>query len=88
MANRHPMAASIVTALGPETKVIHKVGYPLTAVTEIGGVKGKREIGPFMFCCPAPVSGACCSPDATGKNVKALSEKVASGAPSSTEMER
>ena len=88
MMNRHPMAAEIVKALGPDTKVIHKVGIPLTAVAEIGGVKGKREIGPFLFFCPAPLSGACCNAEATGKNAKELSEKVAAGAPPSTEMER
>ena len=90
MMNRHPMAAEIVKALGPDTKVIHKVALPLTAFAEIGGVKGKREIGPFLFLCgcPPPLSTACCNAEATGKNVKELSEKVAAGAPPSTEMER
>ena len=67
MGNRKPMEEAIKKEI-PGAVVKHKIGYPLTAAVEING-KRKREIGPFMFFCPACAGkNACCSAAKTGKN--------------------
>ena len=83
MGNRHAMEEAIKAEI-PGCQVQHKFAYPFTAVAEIDGKKGKREIGPFLFCCPGPVSNACCSASKTGKNAKEL----AGGAPPTAELMR
>jgi hypothetical protein len=79
------MEASIKAEI-PNAKVVHKAGYPHTAVTTINGKKGKREIGAFAFLCPAPCGkNACCSAKTTGKNAADL---LATQKPQGEEMAR
>ena len=58
----------------------HKLACPFTAVVEINGKKGRREIGPFLFCMPAfcrlKMCESCCNGDPTGKNAKELYDSI------------
>ena len=73
LGNRHTMEAAIREELGQDVVVRHGVGAPFTAVCAINGKKGKREIGPFLFCLPAFASNACCDASVTGRNAMASS---------------
>ena len=85
--NRHPMEEAIKEQI-PGCNVTHRVGWPFTAVVEINGTKGKREIGPFAFCAPAACHGACCSAEPTGKNALALANSLNKGSPGAVEAAR
>ena len=58
LGNRHTMEAAIREELGQDVVERHGVAAPFTAVCAINGKKGKREIGPFLFCLPAFASNA------------------------------
>ena len=72
----------------PGCSVKHKLDIPFSAHVSINGVKGKRECGPFMFFLPCGLATACCDATVTGKNAKALNDKLAAegGAPAAVEM--
>ena len=79
MGNRTLMEESIKSEI-PNAQVTHKVACPLTAVVEIDGKKGKREVGPFLFFCPAScrpkTCESCCNANVTGANAKELYESL------------
>ena len=85
--NRKAMEDAIKKEL-PGCTVKHKLDIPFSAHVSINGVAGKRECGPFMFFLPCGLATACCDATVTGKNAKALNDKLAAegGAPAAVEM--
>ena len=88
LGNRHTMEAAIREDLGQDVVVRHGVAAPFTAVCAINGKKGKREIGPFLFCLPAFASNACCDASVTGRNARLLADSVGANPPAAVEMAR
>jgi len=78
--------AAIKKEMGDDTVVVHKVGTPLTIVSEIDGKKGERECVPSYYNCPAPCAKSMCASgiEKTAKKAAAIQ----GGAPVTTEMAR
>ena len=87
MGNRHAVEEKIKEKMGADTKVVHKVAYPVTMVSAINGKKGKRECAPMYYNCPAAISRSMCGSalEKTADNAAAI---AASGAPPTVVMLR